>query len=235
MVKESIALRETKNITRPDMIHLLLEAKKGRLVDETDKFKEYEIGFATVEESNYGKSKRKLPITEDLIAAQALIFFIAGFETASTTLSFLSYQLAVNPSIQSKLQKEIDQVLIKTGGKVTYEELLKMKYLDQVISETLRMYPAGYILTRVCTKTYLIPAKKYKEVDLTVDPGTVVVIPVIGLHMDPKYFPNPMKFDPDRFSEANRSDIVPGTFIPFGSGPRNCIGGYFIQMFIFFM
>lgn len=169
--------------------------------------------------------------TEDLIAAQVPIFFIAGFETSSSTLSFLSYQLAVD---QSKLREEIDEVLNQINRNVTYEELLKMKYLDQVVSETLRMYPPGYILTRVCSKNYLIPAKKsYEKVDLVIDKDTTILIPVIGVHMDPEYFPSPDRFDPDRFSEANKCNIVPGSFMPFGSGPRSCIGAHnrFIMLY----
>lgn len=208
------------------MIHLLLETRKGRLQIETELAKETDTGFATVEESFYGKSQKKLAITDDLITAQALVFFIAGFETSSTTLSFLSYLLAVNQDVQSKLREEIDDVLERSEGKINYEELLKMKYLDQVVSETLRLYPPGYILTRICTKDYQLVAKKSNENDLLVSKGTIVVIPVVGVHMDPEYFPNPRKFNPDRFSDENKADIVPGTYMPFGSGPRNCIGKF---------
>lgn len=226
LIKETIKLRETKNIVRPDMINLLLEAKKGRLQYETESTKDNDTGFAAVDESSYGKSQKKLPITDDLITGQALVFFIAGFETSATTMAFMSYLLAVNQDVQSKLQKEIDEVLEETNGNITYNELLKMKYLDQVVSETLRLYPSAYVLTRICAKNYLIPSQKSSEVDLVVDKGTTVLVPVIGIHMDPEYFPNPPKFDPERFSEENKPNIVTGSYIPFGSGPRNCIGVY---------
>lgn len=229
LVKETISIRESRSIVRPDMIHLLLEAKKGRLQDSA-MTKQDDTGFATVDESSYGMGHKKLPITEDLITAQALVFFLAGFEATSTTLSFLSYLLATHRDVQEKLQKEVDEVLLNSDRNSTYEELLKMKYLDQVISETLRMYPTAYILTRVNTKTYTIPAQQLNETNLTLDPGTTVTLPIIGLHMDPEYFPNPNKFNPDRFSDVNKAKIVPGSFMPFGSGPRNCIGMFDLEL-----
>ncbi|KAJ8973163.1 hypothetical protein NQ317_007504 [Molorchus minor] len=227
LIKETTTYRQQQNIVRPDMIHLLMEAKKGRLKHESGVANETETGFATVEESSLGTSISKMEITDDVMTAQALVFFLAGFDTTSTMLSFLSYELALNPGIQAKLHKEIDETLENCNGKVTYEQVSKMKYLDQVVSEALRKYPPGYVLTRVCTKEYKIPATKNDEVDLVLEEGCAVTIPVAGLHRDPTYFPDPNTFDPDRFSEENKGKIVPGSYMPFGSGPRNCIGSRF--------
>lgn len=208
------------------MIHLLMEARKGRLLHENiEKTPDQDTGFATVEESAIGKNWRKLELTDDVITAQVIVFFIAGFDSSSSLLSFLTYHLAIDQDIQRKLHKEIDDALGgRDSSKLSYDELLKMKYLDQIVSETLRMYPAGYILTRLCRKDYLIKAKYDDEIDFQVDKGILVNIPVCGIHMDPKYFPNPEKFDPDRFDDDNKGKIVPGSYMPFGSGPRNCIG-----------
>lgn len=225
IVKETIAYREQNGIVRPDLIHLLMQARKGQLKD--DEVDSETAGFATVEESNAGKNGDKTELTDDLITAQALVFFFAGFETSSTLLAFLSYELALNPDIQRKLQKEIDETMEKTSGKLDYDAVLKMRYLDQVVSETLRMYPPGFALSRLCTKEYLIPAKNPNEKDLTLEKGALAIVPVYALQMDPDYFPNPKKFDPERFSEENKINIVPGTYMPFGSGPRNCIGSRF--------
>ncbi|XP_074035456.1 cytochrome P450 9e2-like [Leptinotarsa decemlineata] len=227
LIKETISVREKNNIIRPDMIHLLMEARKGRLQHETISSFYQDTGFATVEESSLGKSGKKMELTDDLITAQALVFFFAGFDTSSTLLSFLSYHLAVDQKIQTTLQKEIDNVTKLGDGRVSYEELLKMKYLDQVISETLRRYPPGFMLTRICVKDYKIEAKRNDEVDFVLDKGTLVGIPVAGIHLDPRYFPDPEKFDPDRFGDENKANIIPGSFLPFGSGPRNCIGSRF--------
>ncbi|CAG9859947.1 unnamed protein product [Phyllotreta striolata] len=225
LVKTNIEYREKNNVIRPDMIQLLMEAKRGRL-KHSDENTDQDTGFATVEESSVGKSLRQIELTDELMTAQALVFFIAGFDTSSTVLSFLAHQLAIDQDVQKKLQTEIDDV-IKSQESVSYEDLLKMKYLDQVISEILRRYPPGYTLTRVCVKDYKIEAAKRSEKTFVLKKGTIVSLPIIGIHMDPIFFPNPEKFDPERFNEENRAHIVPGSFMPFGSGPRNCIGSRF--------
>ena len=81
----------------------------------------------------------------------------------------------------------------------------------------MRKYPVVGMLNRQCVKTYRIPGT-----NVTIDPGTPVIIPMLGLHRDPDYFPNPLKFDPERFN--NEKDVTPFIYLPFGEGPRNCIG-----------
>ncbi|KAL7026333.1 hypothetical protein ACKWTF_013866 [Chironomus riparius] len=96
---------------------------------------------------------------------------------------------------------------------------MEMKYLDMVINETLRKYPIFEVQVRKCTKEFKIPAT-----DLVIPIGMPVMIPVVGIQNDEKYFKNPEKFDPERFSEENVKKLAPHTFIPFSEGPRNCIG-----------
>lgn len=93
-------------------------------------------------------------------------------------------------------------------------------------TETLRKWTPGFQTDRVCVKDYVIQPTKKNEQPIYLEKGCLILIPTAGLHYDPKYFPNPKKFDPDRFSEENRSSIVPGSYMPFGLGPRNCIGEY---------
>lgn len=111
------------------MINILLEARKGNVKDDLEV---PETGFATVKE--YLQADNKLTLSNLDITAQTLIFFIGGFETVSKSMGFVAYELAVNPHIQEKLIKEIDQVLTICENKLTYEALMKMKYLDMVIS-----------------------------------------------------------------------------------------------------
>jgi cytochrome P450 family 9 len=226
IIKDAIRVRENEGIVRPDMIHLLMEARKGRLKHDKSENAD-DTGFATVQESEIGRNQNHaIEITDEVITAQALVFFIAGFTTASSLMSFMSYELAVNPEIQKTLQEEIDEVLTTTKGDISYEDILKMKYLDQVVSEALRKYPPGYVLNRICVKDYLIKPKK-DETPALIEKGCLVAIPVIALHYSPEFFPDPEKFDPDRFSDDHKSKIVPGSYMPFGMGPRNCIGSRF--------
>lgn len=223
MMKENIALREEGKIIRPDIIHMLVEARKGML--EQDASPQSAVtGFATVSESKDLINEAPLELTDDVITAQALIFWIAANETTSSLLSLLSQDLAMNPEIQKKLIGEIDDHLA-SSTEITFENVTKMKYLDQVVSEGLRKWPAAHILFRKCLKSYTIEPKHDGEVKLTIPRGCLVIVPLVGLHYNPKYFENPEAFIPDRFSEENKQNLHPGVYNPFGIGPRNCIGG----------
>ncbi|CAG9824163.1 unnamed protein product [Phaedon cochleariae] len=226
LVEDSIRIREEKNIVRPDMIHLLMEAQKGVLKYEEDK--EIVDGFSTVKESDIGKQIRsKTELTNMDIASQAFIFFLGGFDTSASLMCFLGYELATHQEIQNKLREEVLATLSECNGSVTYDALLKMKYFDMVFSETLRKWTGGFVADRVCTKPYTIQPELPGEVPIHIKVGEVVWIPVIGIHKDPQYYPDPDRFDPERFSDENSRDIKPYTYLPFGSGPRNCIGSRF--------
>lgn len=166
-----------------------------------------------------------LEITNSDITSQALSFIFAGYDTVSTLMSFMSYELALNPKIQKLLIQEIDSC-----DEITYESLTKMKYLDMVLSETLRKWPITAALDRTCTKEYTIEPKEPGECLFKVEKGTTVLVPIFGIHRDSRYYPDPERFDPERFSDENKSKIVPFSYLPFGIGPRNCIGIKFAIM-----
>lgn len=100
-----------------------------------------------------------------------------------------------------------------------FSQLMTLPYLDMVVSETLRKYPPLAFLDRVCVTDYKIP-----NTDLVLEKGTPVYISMLGMHNDPQYFPEPDKYDPDRFSEENKQKRSHFTYFPFGEGPHNCIG-----------
>ncbi|KAL1509583.1 hypothetical protein ABEB36_004295 [Hypothenemus hampei] len=102
-----------------------------------------------------------------------------------------------------------------------------MKYMDMVFCEILRKWPTQFSIDRVCTKSYTIESKYPDEKPVHSKVDDVIWLPMFGLHRDPKYFPKPEVFDPERFSDENRNQITPYSYIPFGSGPRNCIGSRF--------
>lgn len=99
-----------------------------------------------------------------------------------------------------------------------------------MLAEALRKWPVSVGTDRVCSKKYIIEPTQPHEKPVHFEPGDFLFIPIIGLHYDPKYFPNPQKFDPERFSEENKTNIIPYTYLPFGAGPRNCIGSRFALM-----
>lgn len=98
------------------------------------------------------------------------------------------------------------------------------------ILEALRKWPPFVILGRECTKTYTIKPTLPEEKTLVISKGTGIHIPCYAIHHDPKYFPNPEQFDPERFSAANRSKLTPYTVLGFGQGPRSCLGSRFALM-----
>ncbi|XP_074030754.1 probable cytochrome P450 6a14 [Leptinotarsa decemlineata] len=211
VVKETIEYREKNNVSRPDFLQLLIQLRKnGQIDDEVD------------------YDKVKLPIgialTMEEAAAQAFIFFLAGFETTSTTISFALYEMALNGNIQQKAREEVNKLFEKHQG-ITYESVMEMSYLEMVILETMRKYPPAPVFLRKCTKTYNIPDTK-----VVIKQGQSVLIPCYGLHRDAEYFPEPELFQPDRFNEENKSKIWDYTYMPFGDGPRNCIGMRFAMI-----
>ncbi|CAH1400045.1 unnamed protein product [Nezara viridula] len=211
LVEDTMEYRKKNNIKRNDFLDLLIQLNnKGTIGDDMkDEIEEQKC--------------QPFELTIGLMAAQCFVFFIAGFETSSSVQSFCLYELAVNQDIQTRVRKEIDEIIEKHGG-LTYQAVHEMEYLDMVISETMRKYPTLPLLMRYCTKS-ITTRYGYK-----IEAGDSILIPVWSLHHDPEYYPDPEKFNPERFSEQNRESIKPYTYLPFGEGPRMCIGMRFGQL-----
>ncbi|XP_025263422.1 probable cytochrome P450 6a13 [Camponotus floridanus] len=198
IVIETMNYRETNNVIRHDFIDMLRELKKN-----PDK-------------------EGDIKMTESLIAAQAFVFFLAGFETSSTTMSHALYELALNQQIQDKLREEIDHEYTKHGSNLTYENVKEMNYLDKVFKETLRKYPPATYLMRQSTSSYT-----FNGTTLDITKNQKVWIPIFAIHRDPDIYPKPDTFDPERFNHEAIQTRHPMHYLPFGDGPRNCIGARF--------
>ncbi|KAF7401786.1 hypothetical protein HZH68_007606 [Vespula germanica] len=191
---DMIHYRKRNNIRRHDFIDILIDLK------DQEKLNDFEL-------------------TDGLITAQAFVFFAAGFETSSTTLTNMMYELAKNHTIQTKVREEIKKVLKSTDEKITYDSLKKMKYLHAVFQETLRKYPPVMYLVRGSLTDYT-----FRDTNVTISKDTKVFIPIYGIQHDPDIYPDPEVFDPDRFMDEVMKLRHPMHFLPFGDGPRNCIG-----------
>ncbi|XP_056135588.1 cytochrome P450 3A40-like isoform X2 [Lampris incognitus] len=154
------------------------------------------------------------------IYSQATTFISGGYVTSSTTLNFMAYSLATNPHVMYRLQEEIESTF-PNKAPIQYEGLVQMEYLDCVVNETLRLFPPSARLERVAKKTVEVKG-------IVIPKGMVVMIPLFALHRDADFWPEPEEFRPDRFSKENKHNIEPYTYLPFGAGPRNCIGMRFV-------
>ena len=168
-------------------------------------------------------------MTNEEIVAQCLLFFLAGYDTTATTISLALYLLALNPSKQDKLYKEIvDQLerLEKETGEndpvklVTLEELHNFKYLSATIDETLRLYPPTPSLERSARDDIVLETSDGRR-KIKILKDDIFRIPVYAMHYDVRQFPDPEKFQPERF--INEPTFHKYAYLPFGSGPRNCV------------
>lgn len=134
VVEQNLEHREKHNVVRKDFFQLLMQLRNTGSVQLDDQW--------DVTKNTGGKT-----LSLDELTAQAFVFWLAGFETSSTTMSFCLYEIAKHPEIQRKVQAEIDEVLAKNGGNLTYDSINEMKYLEACIDESLRKYPPVIIYT----------------------------------------------------------------------------------------
>eukprot|EP00102_Acyrthosiphon_pisum_P014916 XP_008185222.1 PREDICTED: cytochrome P450 3A19-like [Acyrthosiphon pisum] len=203
-VKSPISLQTVKNksgIVRHDVAQSLIEARKDLVLGSTN-----ENGF-----------------TEQDIVANAILMFFAGFEPVSSTLSFCLYQLALNQHNQEEMRDEMNSK-VKEHGKINNDFLVDLHYSDMVLAETGRMYGVTNALFRETVKTYQVPGES-----LVIKKGTRIMIPLNSIHHDSEYYPDPYKFDPQRFS-PEKTKRMSDTYLPFGDGPRFCIGKRFAEL-----
>ncbi|EHB00903.1 Cytochrome P450 3A13 [Heterocephalus glaber] len=204
-----------------DFLKISIERMKESRLKEKEK---HRVDFLQlmINSQNSKDTESHKALSDLELVAQSIIFIFGGYETTSSALSFVMYELATHPDVQKKLQQEIDTVL-PNKTPATYDALVQMEYLDMVVNETLRLYPIAGRLERAC--------KKDVEINRVVIPkGSVVLIPTYALHRDPKYWKEPEEFHPERFSKKNKGNIDPYIYMPFGAGPRNCIGMRFALM-----
>ncbi|CAB3249283.1 unnamed protein product [Arctia plantaginis] len=159
------------------------------------------------------------PFSMNDVGANTMLYMIAGYETSATTGQFAAYQLALNPDIQARAREEVVRVLEKYGGECTYEAQNEMVYLNMVLDETMRIHPSMRALFRRCNRDYKLPNS-----DLVIEKGTMVFIPIQAIQMDPEIFSEPEMFDPERFSPKNKANLHPCHWMPFGEGPKKCLG-----------
>ena len=161
------------------------------------------------------------PMSDEQLMAECLILFLAGHETTATALSWTWYLLCQHPESYQKVQQEVDSVL--QGRTPTSADLARLPYCLQVFKEAMRLYPPAYLTSR--------QALREVEIDgYRVPKGWVVLLAPYTLHRRVEYFPDPETFDPGRFTPERERQLPRYAYLPFGAGPRICIGLYFAMM-----
>nr|BAI77924.1 cytochrome P450 [Culex quinquefasciatus] len=200
LVKQQMEYREKNNVSRKDFFQQLVDLRKEDLLKGEDTM--------SIEEC----------------AAQVFLFYIAGSETTSVTITYTLHELSHNSKAMEQLVAEIDETLAKSNGEINYDIVKGMRYLDVCVKETLRKYPGLPILNRECTQDFQVPQSK-----VVIKKGTQIIIPISAYGMDERYFPDPDSYIPERFFEESKN-YDDNAYQPFGDGPRNCIG---IRMGVF--
>ena len=160
-------------------------------------------------------------MSDGLIRDQLLTLFIAGHDTSTVLLTWMLYLLTIHPDALARAQAEVDAVVGRQAP--SYEHTRQLIYLECVMKETLRLYPPIHLGSRIAAsdivfQMFHIPA------------GTRILYSLYLTHRDKQYWPSPATFDPDRFSPQRRQHHAAYTFLPFGGGPRNCIGAAFAKV-----
>ena len=160
-------------------------------------------------------------MSDELVLSESMQLLVAGHETSSNALSWLLYLLSSRPDCLEKVRQEFDSVL--GDAPLSYTDVPRFEFATQVIQEALRLYPPFWMVDRMAVADD-------RAGDLAIPRGSTVIVFVYGAHHAPRYWEEPDRFDPERFTKANDKLQTPFTYLPFGAGPRGCIGGNYAML-----
>src|SRR5580700_4548106 len=163
-------------------------------------------------------------MSDELVLSESMQLLVAGHETSSNALSWLLYLLSSRPDCLERVRWEFDSVL--GGTPLSYSDVPKFEFATQVIQEGLRLSPPFWMVDRMALSDDSVG-------DLVIPRGSTIVVYVYGVHHSPRYWENPELFDPERFTKEKEKLHTPFSWLPFGAGPRGCIGGNYAMLQIF--
>jgi cytochrome P450 len=159
--------------------------------------------------------------SEQSLRDQVITIFLAGYETVANALSWTWYLLSQNPECERRFHQEIDREL--QGSLPTYDDVPRLRYVEMILAESMRLYPPAWAMGRYARSDFQLG-------DFSLPAKTTVLMSQFITHRDPRFFPDPLRFDPDRFTPEARSRRTKLTYFPFGAGVRQCIGESFAWM-----
>lgn len=229
-----IEQRKVKNVERFDIIGLVINTLQGQGQSSKQTIgksanQSKSVPYFSRTKITQNNSIQFSDYTLRELLPQCFEFFEAVFTENNVLVNYIAVTLADHPQIQERLREEILELNSKLDGQtLTNESLRELKYMDMVLSEALRICPITTQLRRRATKPYTLTNSQGATIQ--VQPGENVWMPSYTLTNDPQYFPEPQKFDPERFSDENKKTIPSGVYAPYGMGPRNCIGCQYVNL-----
>ncbi|KAI0235209.1 Cytochrome P450 3A24 [Lamellibrachia satsuma] len=212
VIEEAMRTRKEGNNDHVDFLQQMLKCNEAAEAAAQGDKEHLEVKSA----EDVPRKENMKGLTHTQILANSTLFFIAAYDTTSTTLTYLLYSLAFNPDCQQRVVDEVNMVM-GDEDEVRYEMLREMTYLDKCLQETLRMYPPSISVSREAYRDVVVNGVVIRK-------DMMVVIPIYALHHDPEVYPQPDKFDPERFSPEAKAARNPFCYLPFGVGPHSCIG-----------
>ncbi len=161
-------------------------------------------------------------MTDEQLRDEVMTIFLAGHETTANALAWTWYLLAQHPEVETKLHAEIDAVL-ENGRRPTVADLPRLRYTEMVLAESMRLYPPAWTIGRLALKDF-------RAGEYVVPAGSLVLLSQFVTHRDPRFFPDPTRFDPERWTPEAKEARPQYAYFPFGGGPRRCIGEGFAWM-----
>ncbi len=161
-------------------------------------------------------------MTDQQVRDEVVTLLVTGYETIGEALTWTFYLLSQHPAIAAKFFAEVDEVI---GGRLpSVEDLPKLPYLGMVLAESMRLYPPTWLFVRIAQAEDTLPS------GVTIPAGSKVYLCQFVTHRHPRYFQNPERFDPERFTETAKKERPQFAYFPFGGGARVCIGEHFAKM-----
>jgi len=160
-------------------------------------------------------------MSDQQVRDEAMTIFLAGHETTANALSWLWYLIGQAPEVERRLHEEVDRVL--AGRLPTLEDVPRLTFVEQAVTEAMRLYPPAWIIGRRAVEDY-----RFRE--YVAPAGSLFILSPYVIHRDPRWFQDPERFDPDRWTPAFKASLPPFAYLPFGGGARRCIGDSFAWM-----
>ena len=160
-------------------------------------------------------------MSDELVLSESMQLLVAGHETSSNGLSWLLYLLSMRPDCLERVRQEFDSVL--GDAPLSHGDVLRFEFTTQVIQEALRLYPPFWMVDRMAVADDRVG-------DLAIPRGSTVIVFVYGAHHATRHWNDPESFIPERFAKGNEKQQTPFTYLPFGAGPRSCIGSNYAML-----